>query len=73
MPNKVAGTKEIIEWISQNLPKETYVNIMQQYTPTHKAFEYPEISRRITREEFEEAIRWVKESGLTNPDIQGGQ
>ena len=71
MPNRVAGTKEIIEWISQNLPKETYVNIMQQYTPTHRAFEYPEISRRITREEFEEAVRWVKEAGLTNPDIQG--
>lgn len=71
MPNRVAGTKEIIEWIAQNLPKDTYLNIMQQYTPTHKAFEYPEISRRITREEFEEAIRWAKEAGLTNLDIQG--
>ena len=50
MPNRVAGTKEIIEWIAQNLPKDTYLNIMQQYTPAHKAFEYPEISRRITQE-----------------------
>jgi len=71
MPNRVAGTKEIIEWIAQNLPKDTYLNIMQQYTPTHKAFEYPEISRRITQEEFAEAVRWAKEAGLTNLDIQG--
>lgn len=71
MPNRVAGTKEIIEWIAQNLPKDTYFNIMQQYTPTHKAFEYPEISRRITQEEFKEAVRWAKAAGLTNLDIQG--
>ncbi|MDP8216629.1 MAG: hypothetical protein P9L98_04870 [Candidatus Kaelpia imicola] len=38
---------------------------------SHKAFGYPEISRRITREEFEEAVRWAKECGLINLDIQG--
>jgi len=71
MPNRVAGTKEIIEWIAENLPKDTYVNIMQQYTPTHEAFKYPEIFRRITREEFAEAVRCAREAGLTNLDIQG--
>ena len=71
MPNLVGGTKEIIEWIAENLPKDTYLNIMSQYTPMYKAFEYSEISRRITRKEYGEAIRWAKEAGLTNLDIQG--
>jgi putative pyruvate formate lyase activating enzyme len=71
MPNRVAGTKEIIEWIAQNLPKDTYLNIMSQYTPYHQAHLYPEIARRITKEEYEEAIRWAKGLGLTNLDIQG--
>lgn len=71
MPNRVAGTKEIIEWIAKNLPKDTYFNLMQQYTPTHQAHKYPEIFRRITQEEFEEAVKWAKEAGLTNLDIQG--
>ncbi len=71
MPNKVAGTKEIIEWIAENLPKNTYLNIMSQYRPTYKAFEYPEISRRITQQEYSEAVRWAKDAGLTNLDIQG--
>jgi putative pyruvate formate lyase activating enzyme len=71
MPNSVAGTKEIIEWIAQNLPKDTYLNIMSQYTPYHQAHLYPEIARRITKEEYEEAIRWAKGLGLTNLDIQG--
>jgi len=68
MPNGVSGTKEVIEWIAQNLPKDTYVNIMSQYMPLYKAFEYPEISRRITRREYEQAIEWAKEAGLTNLD-----
>ncbi|MDY6971968.1 MAG: radical SAM protein [Thermodesulfobacteriota bacterium] len=71
MPNRVSGTKKVIEWIAENLPKDTYLNIMSQYRPMYKAFEYSEISRKITREEYSEAIRWAKEAGLTNLDIQG--
>ncbi len=71
MPNRVSGTKDILEWISQNLPKDTYINIMSQYRPTYKAFDYPEIARKISRKEYREAIQWAKEAGLTNLDIQG--
>lgn len=71
MPNNVSGTKEVLQWIASNLPKETYVNIMSQYRPAYKAFSYPEISRRITRKEYSDAIKWAKEFGLTNLDIQG--
>jgi len=71
MPNRVGGTKEVIEWIAENLPKETYLNIMSQYVPMYKAFEYSKISRRITRKEYNEAVGWAKEAGLTNLDIQG--
>lgn len=71
MPNRISGAKKVIEWIAEYLPKDTYLNIMSQYTPVYKASKYQEISRRITREEYNEAIRWAKESGLTNLDIQG--
>jgi putative pyruvate formate lyase activating enzyme len=70
MPNKVSGTREVIEWIAENLPKDTYLNIMSQYRPMYKAFEYPEISRRISRQEYNEAINWAKKAGLTNLDTQ---
>jgi len=71
MPSGVSGTKEVIEWIAKNLPKDTYLNIMSQYTPTYKAHEYPAIARRITREEYSEAIRVARQAGLTNVEIQG--
>jgi putative pyruvate formate lyase activating enzyme len=71
MPNGVSGTKGVIEAIARDLPGDTYLNIMSQYTPTYRAFEYPEISRRITRDEYRDAVRWAREAGLTNLDIQG--
>ena len=71
MPNNVGGTRKVLEWIARNLPKDTYVNIMSQYRPVYKAVQYPPIARRITREEYEQAILWAKELGLTNLDIQG--
>jgi putative pyruvate formate lyase activating enzyme len=71
MPNNTSGSEEIMEWIAGNLPKETYVNIMAQYNPLYKAFDYPEISRRITSEEYLTVVERAKELGLTNLDIQG--
>jgi len=71
MPSGVSGTKEVIGWIARNLPKDTYLNIMSQYTPMYKAHEYPAIARRITREEYSEAIRAARQAGLTNVEIQG--
>lgn len=71
MPNDVGGSEEVIEWIANELPKDTYINIMAQYNPLYKAYDYPEISRRITSEEYLAVVDVAMESGLTNLDIQG--
>lgn len=71
MPNRVSGTKKVIEWIAENLPKDTYLNIMSQYRPMYKAFDYPEIARKVTGKEYSDAVKWAKEAGLTNLEIQG--
>ena len=71
MPNDVSGTKQVVEWIAENLPKDTYLNIMSQYRPMYKAFDYPEISRRLTQQEYSQSVKWAKQAGLTNLEIQG--
>jgi len=70
MPNNEAGTEKFVRWVAENLPKSTYVNIMHQYYPDYKAFEYPEIDRRISVQEYLDAMRWADEYGLTNLDQQ---
>jgi putative pyruvate formate lyase activating enzyme len=71
MPNNIAGSENVMEWIAGNLPKDTYVNIMVQYNPVYKAYDYPEISRRITKEEYIKVVNKAKGLGLTNLDTQG--
>jgi putative pyruvate formate lyase activating enzyme len=71
MPNNVGGTREVLRWIAESLPKDTYVNVMSQYRPMYKAFDHPNIARRITRQEYADAVRWAREAGLTRLDTQG--
>ncbi|MCS7124109.1 MAG: radical SAM protein [Candidatus Bathyarchaeota archaeon] len=59
-------TKPILEWIAANLSRETRVNVMFQYRPEWRAYEIPELRRRLTRDEMEHAVRLAKEVGLTN-------
>ena len=71
MPSNIGGSEKVMEWIAENLPKDTYVNIMVQYSPVYKAYDYPELSRRITKKEYIKVVEKAKDVGLTNLDIQG--
>ena len=71
MPNDVSCTNEVMEWIAENLPKDTYINMMSQYTPVFKAPDYPEISRSITVKEYRMAINAATSAGLSNVRVQG--
>ena len=70
MPNRVAGTEKFVKWVAETLPKSTYVNIMAQYRVEYKAYDYPEIARGITTQEFLEAMNWAEIYGMTNLDPQ---
>ena len=64
MPDGLAGSSEIFDFIVKELSPNTYVNIMAQYYTCHKAFKFPEISRRITHREYMETIKLAKDKGL---------
>jgi putative pyruvate formate lyase activating enzyme len=68
MPGNIAGTDKFVKFVANRLTRSTYVNIMAQYRPEHKAKGVPELSRRITHAEYEQAIHWAKEAGLTRLD-----
>jgi len=59
-------TRQILEWIAENLGGMVRVNLMDQYRPEAKACEYLEISRRLKAEEFEKALEIAREVGLKN-------
>lgn len=68
LPNRIAGTEEFLKFVSENLSKTTYINIMRQYRPEYKAPEYPKIARHINRKEYADALNWAKKYGLNRLD-----
>jgi putative pyruvate formate lyase activating enzyme len=64
LPNHIdCCTVPIVKWTKEHIPKVRF-NLMFQYSPNYRAYEYPEINRNLTREECQRALAIVKESGL---------
>jgi putative pyruvate formate lyase activating enzyme len=68
MPHNIAGTDRFVRWVARELTTDTYVNIMPQYRPEHRARDYPELARPITSEEWGQALAWARAAGLTQLD-----
>ncbi len=65
LPGDLARTKKVVEFLAGEVSKKTYINIMSQYYPAHKAFSCPELNRRISREEYRRAVQVARRAGLT--------
>ncbi len=59
LPQDIAKTKTVIEELRSISPRMA-VNVMDQYMPYYQAYDYPELLRRISKEEFERAIEHAK-------------
>lgn len=64
LPEGLAGTAEIAAFLAEEVSRDTYINIMDQYRPCYRAGQLPPLDRRITREEYRAAVRQAKEAGL---------
>ena len=63
-PNGLAGSEAVMKFIATEISKDSYVNIMAQYRPVYKAYEYKELSRWITMDEYREVIGIARRYGL---------
>jgi putative pyruvate formate lyase activating enzyme len=68
LPHGWAGTKGIMRFVSEEISRSTYVNIMAQYRPCYKALQIPGLGRRISPAEFHEALSFAQEAGLRRLD-----
>jgi putative pyruvate formate lyase activating enzyme len=71
LPNNIAATDRVISFIA-GVSKNMYINIMDQYRPEYRAYECAEIKRRVTLQEFDDAIVLARNAGLTRIDGAGG-
>jgi len=70
LPENLAGSDSVLPWIAENISRDSYVNIMNQYHPSWHTREVCDLSlfrilgRRITPEEYRFAVRCARDSGL---------
>ncbi|NMA03697.1 MAG: radical SAM protein, partial [Clostridiales bacterium] len=64
LPGGLEDTKEVLKFIKEELSPDCLVNLMNQYRPCHKAFEYKEIAKGLSFMEYKQAYDYAKELGL---------
>ncbi len=70
LPNNLENTKKVIDWIKENFNSgEVLFSLMSQFTP-NKTCKIPELSRRLTQEEYDEIEDYLFESGIEDGFMQ---
>ncbi|HUT35307.1 MAG TPA: radical SAM protein [Planctomycetota bacterium] len=64
LPNGMAGSKAVLDFLAKEISPRTYVNVMAQYRPCYRAGECPKIGRPPTRQEFLDAYDYAAGLGL---------
>lgn len=64
LPNDIAGSKSVLEFVAREVSPETYINIMDQYLPVYKARNLPPLDRRIRWSEYDRVIKYARTLGL---------
>lgn len=65
LPGNADNTRAVIDWVASEFgPGDVLFSLMSQYTPCGDLTGHPELSRRITPEEYEEAIAYLEASGI---------
>lgn len=70
LPNQLQNSKNVLKWINDNMDKKVFVSVMAQYFPTHKAKNFQEINRKLTKEEYNEIEQYLYTLDLENGYIQ---
>jgi len=68
LPNNLAGTDQIVQFLANDISTNTYLNLMDQYRPAYKAHQYPEINRPITHEEYQAAVQMALDADINRLD-----
>jgi putative pyruvate formate lyase activating enzyme len=68
LPGDLAGTEEVLGFIASELSSDTYLNLMAQYRPCHRAEEHPPLDRLPTTAELRRAREAAERLGLHRLD-----
>lgn len=72
LPGHLDDTKNVLRLLYKNYGDSIWISIMNQYTPMCSDPRFPELSRTVSDEEYNEAIDFACELGIENAFVQEG-
>ncbi len=66
LPLNTAGSKNALDWICSELTNQVTLSLMAQYHPTNRAAGFPELNRRLKRNEYLDVLTYAEKLGFTN-------
>lgn len=67
LPGNLENTKGVLRYVAETFaPGQVLFSLMRQYVPWGRAAEFPEINRRLTEEEYNEAEACMEELGIVD-------
>ena len=70
LPGNLRQTYLLLDWMEENIPKETYISLMGQYFPAGRAADFPEINRRLKPGEYQRACSRLLGKGFDHGFFQ---
>ncbi len=70
LPNNILNSKIVLKEIAEKFKDKALVSVMAQYFPAGDALKYPEISRKVSKIEFNEVEEYLSTLGIENGYIQ---
>jgi putative pyruvate formate lyase activating enzyme len=66
LPDRISGSKKVLTFIAESISNQTYLSLMSQYHPANKTKDFPELSRRLTEDEYNEVRDYAQKLGFVN-------
>lgn len=70
LPNNIAETRNVFEFIAENLSSKIHISLMSQYYPARLAKEYEKLNRTLTDAEYTKAAAYYDEFHFENGWLQ---
>ena len=70
LPGQVEDSKKILKYLYETYKDDIYISIMNQFTPVGDMSSYPELTRTLTAEEYDEVVDYAIDLGVEYGFIQ---
>lgn len=70
LPGLLFDSKKIVDYLYSTFGESIFISLMNQFTPSHKVSNYPEINKTLNQRHYEALIDYCLDIGMHNAFIQ---